>query len=234
MRTLIVVPAYNEEKAILGVAADIRRCYPQADLIVINDCSTDGTAALLAAAGVPHLSLAVNLGIGGCVQTGYQYALERGYELVVQFDGDGQHDARYLPDLIRPIEAGEADLVIGSRFLEKQGFQSGPLRRVGIRFLSGLVRALGGVRVSDVTSGMRAAGPRLAELYARTYAQDYPEPEALLLAAVLGARIAEVPVKMRPRQGGESSIGPLRAVYYIIKVTLALLMRRFLISREGV
>ena len=206
MRTLIVVPAYNEEQAILAVVDDIRRCCPQADLVVINDCSTDRTAELLSAAGVPHLSLAVNLGIGGCVQTGYQYAVERGYELVVQFDGDGQHEGRYLPDLIRPIEAGTADVVIGSRFVEKQGFQSGLLRRVGIRFLSGLVRVLGGVHVSDVTSGMRAVGPRFAAEYARSYAQDYPEPEALLSAAVLGARIAEVPVKMRPRQGDRKSV----------------------------
>ena len=229
MRTLIVVPAYNEAPNILGVVADIRQHCPQADLVVIDDCSTDGTLSLLEQARIPHLALAVNLGIGGCVQTGYQYAIERGYEIVVQFDGDGQHEGRFLPDLLRPIEAGEADVVVGSRFLEKQGFQSDPLRRAGIRFLSGLIRLLSGVRVTDVTSGMRAVGPRFAAEYALSYAQDYPEPEALLSAAVLGARIAEVPVEMQARQGGKSSIGPLGTVYYFVKVTLALLMRRFLI-----
>ena len=229
MRTLIVVPAYNESANILGVVADIRQHCPQADLVVIDDCSTDGTLALLETHRIPHLSLAVNLGIGGCVQTGYQYAVENGYELVVQFDGDGQHQGRYLPALLQPIEAGAADVVIGSRFLNKQGFQSDPLRRAGIRYLSGLLRLLCGVRVTDATSGMRAVGPRLIGEYARSYAQDYPEPEALLSAAMLGARTQEVPVEMRARQGGASSIGPVGTVYYFIKVTLALLMRRFLI-----
>ncbi len=233
MRTLIVVPAYNEAENILGVVTDIRTHCPGADFVVIDDHSTDRTEDILVENRIPHLTLACNLGIGGCVQTGYQYAVDRGYELVVQFDGDGQHQGRYLPDLLRPIEEGRADVVVGSRFLEKRGFQSSPLRRAGIRFLSGFLYLLGGVRVSDVTSGMRAVGTRFVQEYALSYAQDYPEPEALLSAAVLGARIVEVPVRMRPRQGGESSIGPLRSVYYIVKVTLALLMRRFLTGRRG-
>ncbi len=228
MRILIIIPAYNEESALPGVMEDIRRHCPEADLIVVNDCSTDGTPAFLREYGIPHLNLACNLGIGGCVQTGYRYAVEKGYDITVQFDGDGQHEARYLPDLIRPIEEGRADIVIGSRFLKKQGFQSGSLRRTGIRFLSGLLHRLCGTAVFDVTSGMRAVNMRFTAVYAENYAQDYPEPEALLTAALKDARIVEIPVEMRDRQGGSSSIGPFRSLYYILKVTLALIMGRFL------
>ncbi len=227
MKTLIVVPAYNEQDAILGVVDDLRRYCPDIDFLVIDDCSADGTLRLLRENSVPHLTLPCNLGIGGCVQTGYRYALENGYSLVVQFDGDGQHEARYLRELIRPVEEGRADIAIGSRFVKKLGFQSGLLRRLGISYFSRLLRALCGVSVSDVTSGMRAVGLRFVAVYAQAYAQDYPEPEALLTAAVKGARILEVPVEMRDRQSGTSSIGPLRAVYYMIKVTLALILARF-------
>ena len=227
MKTLILVPAYNEQDAILGVVDELRRFCPGTDFLVIDDCSNDDTPRLLRENHIPHLTLACNLGIGGCVQTGYQYAAEKGYELVVQFDGDGQYDARYLGALLRPVEEGAADVAVGSRFMEGRGFQSGPARRVGIAFLSRLLRLLCGVKVSDVTSGMRAVGPRLVAFYAETYAQDYPEPEALLAAAMKGARIAEVPVEMRERKGGASSISPLRSVYYIVKVTLALILERF-------
>ena len=161
------------------------------------------------------------------MQTGYRYADERGYEIAIQFDGDGQHDARYLRDLIAPIEAGTADIAIGSRFIKREDFQSTGLRRMGIGFLSGLIKLLCGIHVSDVTSGMRAVNRRFIEEYAKSYAQDYPEPEAIIAASVRGARIVEVPVEMRERQGGRSSINPLRSVYYMIKVSLALILARF-------
>ena len=226
MKTLIVIPAYNEQDAILDVVEELRLCCPEMDYIVIDDCSEDETLQLLSKKKIPHLTLACNLGIGGCVQAGYQYAVEKGYELVVQFDGDGQHDARYLHELIRPVEEGHADIAVGSRFVERQGFQSSPARRLGIGFLSRLLRLLCGVRVSDVTSGLRAVGPAFVAEYAQSYAQDYPEPEALLAAAMKGARIVEVPVMMRERKSGASSIGPFRSVYYIVKVTLALILSR--------
>ena len=227
MKTLVIIPAYNEQDNILNTIADINSHCPEMDYIVINDCSRDSTEAILRDNHKNYLSLPCNLGIGGGVQTGYRYADERGYDIAIQFDGDGQHDARFLRDLIAPIEAGQADIAIGSRFIKKEGFQSTGLRRVGIGFLSGLIKLLCGIRVTDVTSGMRAVNRRFIEEYASAYAQDYPEPEAIISASVKGARIVEVPVEMRERQGGTSSINPMRSVYYMIKVSLALILARF-------
>ena len=224
MKTLVIIPAYNEAENIKSVIDDITLNCPGADCLVINDCSTDNTADLLEKLNVKHLNLPVNLGIGGCVQTGYLYAVENAYDIVIQFDGDGQHNAKYLNDLISPIESGNADVAIGSRFIEKEGFQSTAMRRFGINFLSGLIRMLSGVNVKDVTSGMRATGRKMTEVYSVSYAQDYPEPEALLTAGIENARIVEVPVQMRARAGGVSSISPIKSVYYMIKVTLALLV----------
>ena len=227
MRRLVIVPAYNEEQNIVNTILDIQgHGAAEVDYLVINDCSTDQTERVLKQKGANYLSLPVNLGIGGGVQTGYRYALEHGYDIAIQFDGDGQHDARYLKDLIAPIESGRADVVIGSRFIEREGFQSTGLRRLGINFLSGLIHLLCGVKVRDVTSGMRAVNRRMIEQFAANYAQDYPEPEAILSAGLAGARITEVPVQMRERQGGVSSINPIRSVYYMIKVSLALILFR--------
>lgn len=227
MKTLVIIPAYNEQENILNTIADIGRQCPGMDYIVINDCSKDSTEAILRENRANYLSLPSNLGIGGGVQTGYRYAAENGYDIAVQFDGDGQHDARYLHALIAPIEAGKADIAIGSRFIRKEGFQSTGLRRLGIHLLSGIIKLLCGIRVMDVTSGMRAVNRRFIGEYARSYAQDYPEPEAIIAAAVRGARIVEVPVEMRERQGGKSSINPVRSIYYMIKVSLALILTRF-------
>lgn len=227
MKVLVIVPAYNEEQNIVNTILDIQgHGAAEVDYLVINDCSTDQTERVLKQKGANYLSLPVNLGIGGGVQTGYRYALEHGYDIAIQFDGDGQHDARYLKDLIAPIESGRADVVIGSRFIEREGFQSTGLRRLGINFLSGLIHLLCGVKVRDVTSGMRAVNRRMIEQFAANYAQDYPEPEAILSAGLAGARITEVPVQMRERQGGVSSINPIRSVYYMIKVSLALILFR--------
>ena len=154
------------------------------------------------------------------MQTGYRYALEQGYDIAVQFDGDGQHDARYIRDLIAPIENGQADVVIGSRFIAREGFQSSVMRRLGIRFLSSLIHILCGVRVRDVTSGMRAVNRGMIEKFAQNYA------EAVLASGLMNVRIEEVPVQMRERQGGASSINALRSVYYMIKVSTALVMTR--------
>lgn len=232
MNTLVIIPAYNEQENIIFTIGDIKRYTNGIDYVVINDCSTDKTKEILAANGEKYLDLPINLGIGGGMQTGYRYALEHGYDIAIQFDGDGQHDARYLKDLIAPIESGQADMVIGSRFIEKEGFQSTGLRRLGINFLSGLIYCLCGVRVKDVTSGMRAVDRKMIEQFATEYAQDYPEPEAILTAGLSGARIMEVPVQMRERQGGVSSINPVRSVYYMIKVSLALILFRLTRGRK--
>jgi glycosyltransferase involved in cell wall biosynthesis len=226
MNILIIVPAYNEEPNLPQTLQNIRTTEPKADYIVINDCSTDRTKEFLRETNIPYLDLPVNLGIGGGVQTGYRYALEHSYDIVIQFDGDGQHDAAYIKDLIAPIESGQADVVIGSRFITKEGFQSSTMRRFGIGFLSSLIHFLCGVKVKDVTSGMRAVNRKMMEEYARNYAQDYPEPEAILTAGLIGARIQEVPVQMHERQGGTSSINALRSIYYMVKVSIALILTR--------
>lgn len=233
MKVLIIIPAYNEEANIEQVVENLRLNCPQYDYIVVNDCSTDNTEEILLKNHIAHVILPVNLGIGGGVQTGYRYALEHNYDIAIQFDGDGQHDATYLRDLVTPIENGQADIVIGSRFIVKEGFQSSAFRRIGINFLSGLIYILSGVNIKDVTSGMRAVNCKMIREYSKNYAQDYPEPEAILNAGLMRARVLEVPVQMRERQGGSSSISPLKSVYYMTKVSMALLLSRISSSRRG-
>ena len=166
MKILVIIPAYNEQDNILNTIDDINRQCPEMDYVVINDCSTDDTERILRENDKNYLSLSCNLGIGGGVQTGYRYASEKGYDIAIQFDGDGQHEARFLRDLVAPIEAGEADIAIGSRFIRREGFQSTGLRRAGIGFLSGLIKLLCGIHIQDVTSGMRAVNRRFIEQYA--------------------------------------------------------------------
>ena len=231
-KILIIIPALNEADNILQTVEDIRaHCTLKgADLLVVDDSSVDDTARLLREEGIPHLTLVHNLGIGGSVQAGYRYAMEKEYDIAVQFDGDGQHDAAYIEALVRPILDGSADYTVGSRFVTGEGeapgegFRSSSARRAGIRFLSFLVRLLADVRVKDVTSGFRAVNANLIRVFAHHYAQDYAEPEALVWAGRNGARITEIPVQMKERAGGKSSITPLRSVYYMIKVTLSLML----------
>lgn len=226
MKVLVIIPAYNEAGNIERVIEELHEKCPQCDYVVINDCSTDETGDVLRRNKASYLELPANLGIGGGVQTGYRYALEQGYDIAIQFDGDGQHDAQYIHSLIGPLGKDEADVAIGSRFIEGEGFQSSVMRRVGIRFLSGLIYLLCGVKVRDVTSGMRAVNRKMIEEYAKNYAQDYPEPEAILNAGLLGARIVEIPVQMRERQSGVSSINVFRSGYYMLKVSIALIIDR--------
>lgn len=226
MKLLVIIPAYNEEAAILGTVHSLHQHCPEADCIVINDCSRDGTRSILRENNIPYLDLPLNLGIGGGVQTGYKYAVEHDYDITIQFDGDGQHRAEYIRDLVRPIMAGQADMTVGSRFVAQdgQGFQSSAMRRVGINILSGLIRLCTGKHVLDATSGFRACGKALTREFAESYAQDYPEPEAIVTALVKGYRVQEIPVQMNERQGGVSSIRALKSVYYMVKVSLAVLL----------
>ncbi len=232
MRILIIIPAYNEEKNIYAVINDLREFCPGYDILVVNDCSLDKTSELLTDLSIVHLDLPVNLGIGGAVQSGYLYAMRNDYDIAVQFDGDGQHNAKYIHDLLEPIQTGKADVVIGSRFLTGKGFQSSTARRAGIIFLSTVIRLLSGVEVRDVTSGMRAVNKILIQRYATDYAQDFPEPEAILAAGLYGARITEVPVEMKERISGKSSINTLKSVYYMIKVSLALILSRITLEKK--
>lgn len=234
LKKLIIIPAYNEQANILNTIVDIQQHTDNFDFLVINDCSTDDTKSVLIKNDATYVSLPVNLGIGGGVQTGYLYALEHDYDIAIQFDGDGQHKAEYLNALIEPIVNGQADITIGSRFIKKEGFQTSAMRRLGINFLSSLIYVLSGVKVKDVTSGMRAVNKKMIAYYAENYAQDYPEPEAILVSGLQGARILEVPVQMRERQSGTSSISTLKSVYYMIKVSIALVLSRCTYRREAV
>jgi len=230
LKTLVIIPAYNEENNIEKVLSEVGTI-DDIDYLVINDCSKDHTAQLLNQLNASHVNLPVNLGIGGGVQTGYIYAKTHNYDIAVQMDGDGQHDARYLQAIIQPILDGQADFVIGSRFINKEGFQSSSLRRIGINFLSGLVKLCCGVTVKDVTSGFRAVNREMIEFFAEEYAQDYPEPEAIVAAALYGAKIKEVPVQMRERESGVSSISAFKSIYYMIKVSMAIILQRFSFRR---
>ena len=219
-KVLVIIPCYNEEDNIVNTVENLRAECPEVDFLVVNDCSTDSSAELLRRHHYPFLDLPVNLGIGGNVQCGYLYAVRNGYDVAVQMDGDGQHDPAYLMEIVQPVLDGECDMCIGSRFVKKEGFQTSFMRRVGIRFLSGLIFLLSGHRVLDVTSGFRATNARMTAYFARHYAIDYPEPEAA------------APVIMRERQGGVSSIHSFKSVYYMIKVSLALIIDRLSIRKS--
>ena len=226
MRTLIIIPAYNEAENIEKVVDNIIQKFPQYDYIVVNDGSSDATRDVCRERGYQYLNLSINLGIGGAVQTGYKYAKDKGYDVAVQIDGDGQHDIAYLKDMLSVLEKDEADIVIGSRFIDKEGFQSSAARRVGIRILSVLIFVCTGCRIKDVTSGFRAVNKKFIDIYAKNYPMDYPEPEAIVSAVMYGGRIKEQPVIMHEREKGNSSINLLKSVYYMIKVTLAIIVCR--------
>lgn len=226
MRTLIIIPAYNEAESIEFVVDNLINNYPQYDYVVINDGSSDNTVEVCKRRKYNYINLPINLGIGGAVQTGYKYALRNDYDVAVQMDGDGQHDPEFLEDMLKLIERGDAGAVIGSRFIDKEGFQSSGLRRAGITFLSILGKLVTGQRIKDITSGYRAVDRQLIKIYAEDYPADYPEPEAVVIAAIYGCVIKEYPVVMRERENGDSSINFKRSVYYMIKVTIAMLIRR--------
>lgn len=226
MQCLLIIPAYNEAENIEKVVDNIVQNYPQYDYVIINDGSKDETEKICLSKGYQVLNLPINMGIGGAVQTGYCYARDNDYDIAVQIDGDGQHDVSFLEGMVKLIEDEEADVVIGSRFVEKEGFQSSQLRRVGIKFLSNWAKILTGVRVRDITSGYRVINRNFIRIFAEDYPSDYPEPEAMIIAAIYGGKIKEYPVVMRERENGESSITLKKSVYYMIKVTLAMFIRR--------
>jgi len=222
-RVVAVVPAYDEEDAIAGGVDEIRVFDPAIDVVVVDDGSRDSTADAADAAGAVVVRLPFNLGIGAAVQTGFRYALEHGYDVAVRLDGDGQHDPAELPKLLGPLERGEADVVTGSRFRGDDGGYRPPLgRRLGITWFAKLVTLLSRQRVTDTTSGFQALNRPAIALFARDYPSDYPEVEATVLLLKHRLRLTEVPVEMRERETGSSSITVLRSLYYAIKVTLAL------------
>lgn len=225
-KILVIIPAYNESQNIENVICHLACQEFQYDYLIINDGSTDNTANICQEQHFRYLNLPINLGIGGAVQAGYIYAQRNGYDIAVQMDGDGQHDIAYLKDMLQPILKDEADIVIGSRFLKKEGFQSSVTRRIGIKILSFLIFLTTGKKIADVTSGYRAVNKKFIDIYVEDYPTDYPEPEAIVTAIMHRGRITEVPVQMRAREGGNSSINFRKSVYYMIKVTLAILVCR--------
>ena len=227
---LVIVPAHNEAESLGEVLAELRQQPGDYDVLVVNDGSTDETAAVAREAGYPVLDMCFNLGIGGAVQAGFKYALERGYEIAVQLDGDGQHPPDQLEALIAPVRAGECEMSIGSRFLDGGDYEGSLSRRMGTRILSGICMLVTGRRITDATSGFRAFGPRALRYLASFYPADYPEPEAIVLLSRRGLTIREVSVRMRPRKAGRSSISGLGSVYYMAKVSLSLLLA---VLKEG-
>jgi glycosyltransferase involved in cell wall biosynthesis len=222
-RTLVIIPAYNEEAALAGVLAELAEQVPDIDVLVVDDGSTDRTAEVARAAGVAVARLPFNLGIGGALRTGFRYAVRRGYERAVQFDADGQHDAAEIPRLLAALDGG-ADLVIGSRFADGGSpYEVGRVRRLAMRLLHLGVRALSGRRFSDTSSGFRAFSRRMLEHFAAHYPVDYMDSvEALLIACAAGMRVEEVPVRMRVRAAGAPSNRSFKLVYHYLRLLVVM------------
>jgi glycosyltransferase involved in cell wall biosynthesis len=222
-RCVAIVPAFNEERNVGRVIEELRAFDSSFDVVVVDDGSYDRTAAVAREHGAVVLTLPFNLGIGGAVQTGFRYAFERGYDLAVRVDGDGQHDPSQLAKVLAPVLAGEADIAVGSRFAEtRDGYRSSRSRRAGIRVLAWVVSRIVGRRVTDTTSGFQALDRKAIALFARDYPHDYPEVEAVLMLHHNRLTMCEVPVRMFRRGGGVSSIGSGKSFYYMVKVLLAL------------
>lgn len=224
---LVIIPAYNEERSVGTLIGKIRNFLPEIDVLVVNDGSTDLTSKIAKDAGAQVMDLPINLGIGGAMQTGYRYAYEKGYDIAIQVDGDGQHDPEEIPKLLKAFGKREVDMVIGSRFIGDSEFKSSIMRRIGISILSGVISAIVRQKITDPTSGFRAANRKTIQLFSSDYPQDYPEPEALILLHQCGLKMMEVPVGMNMRFSGESSITKLRSIYYMVKVLLAIFVDCF-------
>ena len=232
---IAIVPALNEEQTVGRVIDEIRAFDPGFDIVVVDDGSTDRTAGVAADRGAHVLRLPFNLGIGGAMQTGFRFAFEQGYDIAVQIDGDGQHDPSQLPQILGPVLAGEADLCVGSRFTGEGAYRSSFARRLGIKIFAGVVSAVVRQKVTDTTSGFRAVNRKGIALFAADYPHDYPEVEATVMCVKHKLRLTEVPVTMRERGGGASSITAVRSVYYMTKVLLAIfvgLFRRYTVPME--
>lgn len=237
MRVLMIIPAYNEEESIVQTVQQIEDyrefCDFTLDYVVINDGSTDSTQEILDTYGFNHVQLVMNLGIGGAVQTGYKYALENDYDIAIQFDGDGQHDICSIKELVRPLVNDEADLAIGSRFVGEKisGFQTTFMRRFGIKIISFMIRLTTGKKIYDTTSGYRAGNKKVISYFSRRYPTKYPEPESVVHLLKRGFIVREVPANMFERQGGESSITPIKSIRYMCEVCSAILVTALM--KEG-
>lgn len=226
MKILLIIPAYNEEENILNTCNKIKEFSNELDFIVINDGSKDNTLKILQENNINHINLINNLGIGGAVQTGYKYAYENNYDIAIQFDGDGQHDVNYVSNICAPIIEGQANMVIGTRYLDKTAsqFQSTFMRRFGSNIISFFIKICTHKKITDPTSGFRAVDKSIIEEFAKEYPTEYPEPESTVCMLCKGYKVTEVPVSMNERQGGTSSIRFLKSADYMIKVVLAIII----------
>lgn len=227
MKKLVIIPAFNERDSIISTVKDIKENAPGFDYVIINDCSKDDTLNVCKENGLHVLNLPINLGIGGAVQTGYLYALQNGYDIAVQFDGDGQHDAIFLNAMAEHLVEHNCDMVIGSRFIKNEGFQSSKIRRLGIKYFTWLIKVLSGVTITDPTSGMRMCNRKTIEMFVNEYPRDYPEPESAMRLIRHKRKVEEIPVIMRERLDGISSLSSLKSVvYYMTKVSIAIVVER--------
>lgn len=231
-KILIIIPAYNEEKSILNTYNEIvnynKKHKTNYECIVINDGSKDKTEDILVDNKIPHVKLPVNLGIGGAVQAGYKYAFENDFDIAIQFDGDGQHDVNYIKNIVEPINKNKANLVIGSRFIKDStsDFKSTKMRRVGITLISKIIKFKTKKKIYDTTSGFRAADKKVIEIFKDEYPTEYPEPISSVNVLISGLTIDEVPVEMKARTAGKSSISKLKSIYYMINVILSILIMK--------
>lgn len=228
-KILLIIPAYNEEKNIKNTYEEIQKYnkkhHQHLECIVINDGSVDNTKKVLEENNIPHINLIHNLGIGGAVQTGYKYALEKEYDIAIQFDGDGQHDVNYVEKLIQPILDGEADFTIGSRFIEDiSEFKTSRMRRVGIKVLTFFIKWTSKFELKDTTSGFRAANKKVIKEFASSYPQEYPEPITTVTLVKKKYKVKEIAVNMKERIAGKSSIHTWKDAYYMINVCLSILI----------
>ena len=225
MKVLVIIPAYNEEAIILKTVKNLKETNKDIDYVIINDGSTDNTKEVCLKNNLNMIDLPINLGIGGAVQTGYKYAFYNNYDIAIQFDGDNQHNPKYISNLVTEINKGN-NLVIGSRYVkELSEFKSSRVRQMGIKFLSSLIKIVTGKKIYDVTSGYRACDKELIKLFANNYPTDYPEPDSTTKVLKLGYKVSEIPVEMNEREKGKSSIGFIDSIYYMIKVSLCILMQ---------
>lgn len=232
MKTLVIIPAYNEEEAIVETINNLKKCCDgMVDYVIINDCSKDNTLKKCNKNNFNVINLPINLGIGGAVQTGYKYAYRFGYDIAIQMDADGQHDPKYISEIIEKIKAGN-DMVIGSRFIEKNGFQSTFVRRIGINLYSKIIKLFTGKVIKDTTSGYRAVNKKIIKIFANNYPVDYPEPETDAFIAKNKFEIFELPMQMKERDTGSSSITPIKSIYYAIKVGLAVTLACIFKNKE--
>ena len=233
MKTLVIIPAYNEEDNIINTIKNLKENTKNIDYIVINDGSTDNTKKVCIENNINFIDLSINLGIGGAVQTGYKYAKKHNYDIAVQFDGDNQHDPKYIDDLIKEVENGN-DLVIGSRYVKNiDTFKSTLIRRMGIKFLSSLIKLVTHKKIYDVTSGFRACNKKVIDYFSKHYSLDYPEPDSIARLLKMKYKVKEIPVEMKERKSGKSSIKFFDSIYYMIKVSLCILNAAYVANKES-